>query len=55
MHSMFVRGQLQKRLMEKLNWNGFHFMEVEPAFTSKVCPICDNETVHRKLRALALR
>lgn len=41
MHSMFVRGQLQKRLMEKLNWNGFHFMEVAPAFTSKVCSICD--------------
>lgn len=42
MHSMFVRGQLQKRLMEKLNWNGFNFMEVEPAFTSKVCPVCNN-------------
>lgn len=42
MHSMFVRGQLQKRLMEKLNWNGFNFMEVDPAFTSKVCPICNN-------------
>ena len=41
MHSMFVRGQLQKRLMEKLNWYGFHFMEVEPAFTSKVCPVCN--------------
>lgn len=41
MHSMFVRGQLQKRLMEKLNWNGLNFMEVEPAFTSKVCPVCN--------------
>lgn len=37
---MFVRGQLQKRLMEMLNWKGYQFMEVEPAFTSQTCPIC---------------
>lgn len=40
MHSMFVRGQLQKRLMEMLNWKGYQFMEVEPTFTSQTCPIC---------------
>lgn len=42
LHSLFVRGKLQKRLMEQLNWNGYQFTEVEPAFTSQVCPICGN-------------
>ena len=37
MYSIWVRGQLQKRVMEKLNWNGYQFMEVEPAFTSQTC------------------
>ena len=40
MYSIWVRGQLQKRVMEKLNWNGYQFMEVEPAFTSQTCPKC---------------
>lgn len=40
MYSIWVRGQLQKRVMEKLNWNGYQFMKVEPAFTSQTCPKC---------------
>ena len=40
--SNFARGQLQKTLMESLNWRGYTFMEVEPAYTSQVCPICFN-------------
>lgn len=42
LHSLFIRGKLQKRLMEQLNWNGYQFIEVEPAYTSQVCPICYN-------------
>ena len=38
--SMFARGSLQKKLMEKLNWHGYDFLEVEPAYTSQVCPEC---------------
>ena len=48
MHSLFIRGKLQKRLMEKLNWNGYQFMEVEPSFTSQTCPVCGH--VHKKNR-----
>ena len=40
--SNFARGQLQKTLMESLNWHGYAFIEVEPAYTSQVCPICFN-------------
>ena len=40
--SNFARGQLQKTLMESLNWHGYSFIEVEPAYTSQVCPICFN-------------
>ena len=28
--------------MESLNWRGYSFIEVEPAYTSQVCPICFN-------------
>ena len=42
MLSMFARGLLQKRLMESLNWYGYNFVEVEPAYTSQVCPHCHN-------------
>lgn len=42
MLSTFARGELQKRLMQELNWHGFDFMEVDPAYTSQVCPVCGN-------------
>ena len=38
--SMFARGQLQKKLMETLNWKGYDFKEIEPDYTSQCCPIC---------------
>jgi len=40
--SMFARGKLSMKLMEKLNWNGFAFKQVDPAFTSQICPVCFN-------------
>lgn len=40
--STFARGLLQKKLMAKLNWRGRDFLEVEPAYTSQVCPVCGN-------------
>ena len=30
--SMFARGQLQKKLMETLNWKGYDFKEIEPDY-----------------------
>ena len=44
MFSLFARGTLQERLMEELNWHGYDFMEVDPAYTSQVCPACGNLT-----------
>ena len=38
--SMFARGQLQKKLMETLNWKGYDFKEIEPDYTSQCCPVC---------------
>ena len=40
--STFARGLLQKKLMAELNWRGRDFLEVEPAYTSQVCPVCGN-------------
>ena len=40
--STFSRGLLQKKLMEELNWHGFAFIEVEPDYTSQLCPVCFN-------------
>ncbi len=48
MLSMFARGSLQQTLMAKLNWYGYDFLEVDPAYTSQLCPICSN--VDRKNR-----
>ena len=42
MMSTFARGKLQQRLMQELNWRGFDFKEVEPAYTSQTCPVCSN-------------
>ena len=40
--SMFARGQLQKKLMETLNWKGYDFKEIEPDYTSQCCPVCSH-------------
>ena len=42
MFSTFARGKLQRKLMEVLNQKGCDFFEVEPDFTSQVCPVCSN-------------
>ena len=40
--SFWVRGRLLTKLQETLSWNGIPFVEVEPAYTSKTCPVCSN-------------
>lgn len=42
MFSTFARGQLTTELMNRLNWNGYAFVQVEPAYTSQECPVCRN-------------
>ena len=42
MRAVFTRGQLQKKLMEQLNWVGKAYAEVDPDFTSQLCPVCSN-------------
>ena len=42
MMSTFARGKLQQKLMEALNWYGYDFIEVEPDYTSQVCPVCSH-------------
>ena len=52
MFSTFARGKLQRKLMEALNQKGCDFFEVEPDFTSQVCPVCSNlkaENRHSKV------
>ena len=46
--SMFARGQLQNRLIKELNWKGYDFAQIEPAFTSQTCPICGNIDEHNR-------
>lgn len=38
--SNFARGKLSAKLMSTLNWHGFSFLQVDPAFTSQECPVC---------------
>ncbi|SNX54112.1 RNA-guided endonuclease TnpB family protein [Thermoanaerobacterium sp. RBIITD] len=38
----WARGQLLKKMQEKLEWHGVKFVGVEPAYTSQECPICHN-------------
>ena len=40
--STFARGKLQQKLMEELNEKGYAFQEVEPDYTSQLCPVCSN-------------
>lgn len=42
MLSVFARGLVQKRLMEHLTWHGYSYKEVDPTYTSQVCPVCFN-------------
>ena len=41
-YSMFARGLLSSKLMDSLNWHGYHFVQVDPAYTSQICPNCFN-------------
>jgi hypothetical protein len=40
MLSIFARGKLAMKLMDELNWHGRVYEQVEPAYTSQVCPEC---------------
>ena len=40
MLSVFTRGKLSQKLTETLNWNGKMFIQVEPDYSSQVCPCC---------------
>ena len=40
--STFARGKLQQKLMEGLNEKGYTFLEVEPDYTSQLCPVCSS-------------
>lgn len=40
--SLFARGRIQHTLISRLNWSGYDFMEIDPAYTSQVCPVCSN-------------
>ena len=42
LRSVFARGKFQKRFLEQLAWYGIKFVEVDPTYTSSVCPICFN-------------
>ena len=37
-----ARGKILSKLKEELAWHGIAYKEVEPAFTSQVCPNCHN-------------
>lgn len=40
--SSWIRGKLLNKLKEQLAWYGIAYREVEPAYTSQVCPKCHN-------------
>ena len=40
MLSCFARGKLSQKLMEELNWHGIPYEQVEPDYTSQICPVC---------------
>ena len=46
--SMWVRGQLTKKIQSKLNWLGIPHVAVDPAYTSKMCPKCFNIDDHNR-------
>jgi len=40
--SSWIRGQLLTTLQHHLRWKGIPYTEVEPAYTSQMCPVCSN-------------
>lgn len=40
--SIWVRGKLMKKVTELLEWHGFNYETVDPAYTSKMCGKCCN-------------
>lgn len=46
--SNFARGQLTGKLIETLNWKGYSFIQVEPAYTSQTCPVCGNVDIKNR-------
>lgn len=40
MYSVFARGRIQEELKSSLNWYGYDLIEVEPDYTSQMCPVC---------------
>lgn len=40
--SLFARGKLTEKLQQELAWYGYAFQEVDPVYTSQVCPVCSN-------------
>ena len=48
MFSTFARGKLQRKLMKALNQKECDFFEVEPDFTSQVCPVCSNLNIENR-------
>ena len=40
--SFWIRGKLLAKLQQTLSWCGVPFVEVDPAYTSKECPVCHN-------------
>jgi IS605 OrfB family transposase len=46
--SMWVRGQLIKKIQSKLDWMGIPHIAVDPAYTSKMCPKCSNVDDHNR-------
>lgn len=40
--SMWARGKLHRKLEELLSWHGYKVIKIDPAYTSKLCPICNN-------------
>lgn len=39
---MWARGKLHRKLEELLSWHGYKVIKIDPAYTSKLCPICNN-------------
>ena len=40
--SSWVRGKLMKKIIALLEWHGFDYKTVDPAYTSKICSKCHN-------------
>ncbi|UUI40560.1 zinc ribbon domain-containing protein [Oceanobacillus oncorhynchi] len=38
--SFWIRGKLMRKITAKLDWHGYHYKTVDPAYTSKMCGKC---------------